>query len=676
MRGKLSMMNKRDTIIYFFLLFIIVGGIYYKGLNTALIWDSRIQIKQNRLIVNNTSIIKAFKYGFWEPIGYNLGRSDYYRPLTIASLILNKKLLGNSNVAFKAVNLFLFYLILIILYFYFRAQTEQKYFAEIATLIFAVFPIHINNVIWVVGRCDLLLVFWGLLSLYFLERSIKKESKKNLVLSTIFFLFALFSKESSVFFLSFFLLYEYLKRKKITVLYHIVNFIFVLFFFIIKFIVNGFGRENFHLFYPFLKNFYVFFGTLGYYFKSMIFPFDFVMLSFIKNITRISYVIWGVIIFFFLIYLLFISIKKDTSLRIPLLFIVNFLSYYVLFAYANLYPYSISTRYIIIPFIGILWLFVRFLLKIKNRVKYFILLLVILSFSFSTIYNSFYYKDSEIFWGKIYSKQKNIPFVSAVYANSLFKKKKLIEGESVLKNALKYKMRNFTAVFIGVMYAKLEYSKAKYNESLLWIKRISQLKIDNLNKVKCYLIKADIEFVQGYFNNSENMIKKAIKELNFSKELYYKLLNIYLGSLQFGKAQSLIKEKTHIFKNSINIIAIKQNFYSLTPLEKINYFIKHQSYKFALSTLKGANMHFKKFPFLYIELLYRAGDDKKAKKEIESLFNNNRRNYNLINKIAFFYLRKLSRVTEAIKYFRYSLSLHPNQKVIKNILIYLKELGY
>ncbi len=667
------MKNRKEIIVYLLLLFIIIFGIYYNSLNSALIWDSRLQIEKNSLIVNNSSIFKAFKYGFWEPMGYNLGRNDYYRPLTIASLILNKKILGDSNVSFKIVNLFLFYFILIILYFYFKSQLEQKYFAEIAVVVFAVFPLHIDNVVWVVGRCDLFLLLWGILSIYFLDRFITKDDRKNLVFATLFFLLALFSKESSVFFLPFFFFYELLKRRKITILYHIINLLSVLLLFFIKFQVNGFGGEKFHLFYPFIKNIYVFFGTIGYYFKSMILPFDFTMFSFIDNITNFHYIIWGIVSFCILIYLLYFSFKKDSSLKIPLLFVGIFLPFYIIFAYSNLYPYSISTRYIIVPFIGILWIGVKYFLKIKTNIKYFILILILSSFSLSTVYNSLYYENSELFWEKIYNREKNVPFIAAVYAKSLFKKRDLIKGEFVLKNALNYKMRNYTAVFIGVMYAKLEYSKANYNESLLWLKRIKRLKIDNLNKILYYETKADIALSKGNFDKSEKIIKEAIKELGSVKELYYKLLYLYIGYEKWDKAQKIVKKHPDIFRGN-NIISIKQGFYSLTPLQKLDFFIKHKNYKSAIAVFKKLNRSSLKEQFKLAELLYRSGDEKQGKELIKSILLKNNKRYKILNSIGYFYLKRLSRGKEALKYFKLSLSLNANQPQLKKIVNYLETL--
>ena len=175
-----------------------------------------------------------------------------------------------------------------------------------------------------------------------------------------------------MFFFSFFIMYEFLKRKKITIWYHINNFIFLLLLIITKFFVNGPGSVKFRLFHPFIKNIYILLGSMGYYFKSMISPFDFVMFTFIDNIIDIKTILWGLSFILILTLLLYLSIKKENDLKIPLLFIFNFLPFYLLFAFSNLYPYSISTRYMIVPFIGILWIGVKYILKIRNNFKYYI----------------------------------------------------------------------------------------------------------------------------------------------------------------------------------------------------------------------------------------------------------------------------------------------------------------
>ncbi len=668
------MKNKKEIIIYLLLLLIIILGVYYKSLNSALIWDSRLQIEKNRLIVKTKSLIESFKFGFWEATGSRFGASDYYRPLTIASLILNKKIFGNSNISYKAVNLFLFYLILIIFYFYLKSQNGEKYFAEITTLIFAVFPLNIDNVVWVVGRCDLFMLLWGLSSLYLLDKFIRNNNRIYLIFSSFFFLIGLFSKESSVFFLPFFFFYELLKRKKITVWYHFLNTTAVGLLFFAKFSVNGAEGLKFQLFQPFIKNIYIFFGTMGYYFKSSILPFDFVMFTSLDNIIGINYFIWGFIFLIIIISLFYMTIKQDSSLRIPLLFIFNFLPFYLLFAYSNLYPYSISTRYIIIPYIGLLWIGVNYILKIKTKLKYYILFLIIISFSFSTLYNSLYYRTSELFWGKMYKKNPTVPIIDALYANSLFKKRDFVRGEAVLKKALKNKMRNYTAVFISAMFINLEYQKANYNKALSWIKTTKNLKVDNLNKIQIYKILSDINISKGNFFVAETIISKAITELKFTDFFHYKLLKLYIGYEKWDKAKQLIKKYPNIFKNRFNINLIKHDFDSYDIYHKFEFFIEYKNFKKALEIFKKIKTDSLKDRLTLAELFYRSGDEKQGGKIIKELYFKSKDNYKILNTLGFFYLKKLSRIDESLKYFKLSLMINPRQEKLIKLVNYYKNM--
>jgi hypothetical protein len=150
---------KKETSFFLFL-FIILFLLYFKTFNFDFIWDSKIQISNNIFLNKDVSLLKTFEYGYWNSAGFDKGANDYYRPLTILSFALNKKFLGGSPLSYRIVNLIIFYLSLILLFFLIKEYKKEKYFAEIVVLLFALYPLHIDNIVWVVGRCDLLMLLW------------------------------------------------------------------------------------------------------------------------------------------------------------------------------------------------------------------------------------------------------------------------------------------------------------------------------------------------------------------------------------------------------------------------------------------------------------------------------------------------------------------------------------
>jgi len=91
----------------------------------------------------------------------------YYRPLLTLSFMIENKLWGLKNTSLRLMNLIIYILSLIFLYFFLKEQSEKKYFAEIATLLFAFYPVNAENIVWAVARSDLLVLFWGTLTFLF-----------------------------------------------------------------------------------------------------------------------------------------------------------------------------------------------------------------------------------------------------------------------------------------------------------------------------------------------------------------------------------------------------------------------------------------------------------------------------------------------------------------------------
>jgi tetratricopeptide (TPR) repeat protein len=667
------MKNKKRNLFFFIFLLMILLSLYFNSFNYKPIWDSKLQIERNSLLFNKVSPMEAFKYGYWEPLGYNKGIKDYYRPFTIATLILNSRLFGRTNYsAYRIINLLIFFFSTLFLFFFLKELNIKQGFAEITTLLFAVYPLHTDNIVWIVGRCDLLMLFGGFGCLLYFERFLKNKKYGFLILSLLFFLIGIFSKEAFLFFFPFFLIYNVFRNKKINFLFHSSTLLIILFFMLIKFFVNGFGEVKPIFFHPLFKNFLYLFGGIGYYFKSIVFPFNLEMFTTAEHILKPLYYFLGLLFFLFIIYIIKLIIKKDTNYCFGLVFIISFFPFYLALIFTNLFPYSISIRYMILPGLGCLIILSLLIINLKNKIKYYILTPIILFFYISTIINSYSYKNIETFWSKIYNKEPDSSFITAEYARALMKKNKYINAEYILNRALHTRMKVDTAIFIGILYANIEYKKTKYNEAIIWLEKIEKLPLDNLSKKEDRSLKVDIFTATGDFKRGEKILKNAIMKNPFQKIFYYKLFDIYLGYEEWEKAKNLAINHHDIFQNRINIELIKKRFDSYNLQEKIYYFIKYKNYKKAIEIYLKIKKQSIKDDFFLAELFYRSGDEKAGDKIIKNLFNRYKDNYKILNTLGLFYLNRFYRVEEALKYFKLSLSLNKNQNQLKSHIKYLK----
>ena len=162
---------KRQPAFFLLALAILPLLVYLPALTHELIWDSRPIIMENDLLKGSLSPAAPFRSGYWATTSQRSdGGYDYYRPLTILSFMAEKAAWGLSPFRLRLVNLMIFITALFCLYFFLRRQAAPRGAAETAVVLYALFPLHLDNINWVVGRCDLLMLLFGAPALRALKR--------------------------------------------------------------------------------------------------------------------------------------------------------------------------------------------------------------------------------------------------------------------------------------------------------------------------------------------------------------------------------------------------------------------------------------------------------------------------------------------------------------------------
>ncbi len=171
-------------------------GVYYNALSNGFIWDDPIVLKRQ------VSAFRTTKDIFFPPVGIPQFGLHYYRPLVMLSYIIDKAIWGTSPFGFHFSVILLHILNTILVFFLSRFILKEfkhrDIGALIASLVFAVHPIHTESVAWMAGRSDVMAAFFFFLSLFFYLK-FKEETKVYwLALSSILFLFAGLAKETSL----------------------------------------------------------------------------------------------------------------------------------------------------------------------------------------------------------------------------------------------------------------------------------------------------------------------------------------------------------------------------------------------------------------------------------------------------------------------------------------------
>ncbi|XP_052811152.1 protein O-mannosyl-transferase TMTC1-like isoform X1 [Mya arenaria] len=139
---------------------------YVNGLNGEFVHDDVFAIKRNPDVSGATSLGDVFQNDFWgRRISLNTSHKSY-RPLTVLTFRLNRRLLGPDPFYFHVVNVFLHVLVTSM---FVRTCRDVLHVGRtcsaLAGCLFAVHPVHAEAVTGIVGRADVLAAAFFLLAL-------------------------------------------------------------------------------------------------------------------------------------------------------------------------------------------------------------------------------------------------------------------------------------------------------------------------------------------------------------------------------------------------------------------------------------------------------------------------------------------------------------------------------
>jgi tetratricopeptide (TPR) repeat protein len=171
-------------------------AVYSNALWNDFIWDDHIVLRSQVVAFQSAKDI------FFPPEGIQQFSLHYYRPLVIASYLIDKALWGESAFGFHFTVILLHMLSTLLVFFIsriiLRGFEHRDWGALMASLIFAVHPIHTESVAWMAGRADVMAAVFFFLSLFSYLKFKDKNRKLWLALSSIFFLMAALGKETAL----------------------------------------------------------------------------------------------------------------------------------------------------------------------------------------------------------------------------------------------------------------------------------------------------------------------------------------------------------------------------------------------------------------------------------------------------------------------------------------------
>ncbi len=194
-------------------LFILSFALYIQTYSYEYVLDDTI------VITDNQYVAKGFS-GIWDILttesfqGYfgeqkDLVQGARYRPLSIVTFAIEQGLWGQSPMLSHLINAFLYSIVCLLLYvvllqLFINYKSTQWYLsiAFVASLLYALHPLHVEAVANIKGRDEIMAMLFSLGTLLFIIKSFGSKRVFNLSIAALLFLLGLFAKENTITFLA------------------------------------------------------------------------------------------------------------------------------------------------------------------------------------------------------------------------------------------------------------------------------------------------------------------------------------------------------------------------------------------------------------------------------------------------------------------------------------------
>ncbi len=415
-------------------------------------------LDDGRLIINNpvvTDFAGNIKAVFSEFV-YGL-----YHPATTFSFIIDYTLFGNNPFAFRVHNLLLHLINIFLVFLFVKKLSNKSILALFTASVFALHPLHIESVIWISERKDVLFTFWFLLAGLAYLNFTKKSRGVWLLATYLFFILSLLSKATAVVFPVILVIIDYYNDKKISIKKILSKWLF----FVLSIcfgIINIKAQNSIDFIQPiayqynFLQLVTIPVYSLTYYITHFFVPvglaakhlYPRVIDGGIGNEFYLGW-IW-LVLFILLVY----------KLRKNRLFVFGILFYLVAIALTlKAIPTGndiVSERYSYVPYIGLGIAFGSLLIQFieKRRragILVFIGIAVFLSLiSFKQTRN---WENETAIWGKVIKTEPKLPLAYYERANAYRNKKQFTKAIADYSKAIKYSPNFYMAyIFRGLSY--------------------------------------------------------------------------------------------------------------------------------------------------------------------------------------------------------------------------------
>ncbi len=173
--------------------------------------DNNLILDNQYFLSNLANIFPSFLTDVFHLFNHS---AFYYRPLLTISFIFDYQIGGVSPFMYHFTNVLLHLLSSCLLFVFLAKLNYKKTLSFLFSFIFLVHPVLTQAVAWIPGRNDSLLAVFALSTLIFFLKYSQDRKNKNLFWCFVFFVLALFTKESAIFIFPIMIFYIYFLHPK------------------------------------------------------------------------------------------------------------------------------------------------------------------------------------------------------------------------------------------------------------------------------------------------------------------------------------------------------------------------------------------------------------------------------------------------------------------------------
>lgn len=510
----------KSNLFFFLLLTVIVFSLYGKSINFDFTYhDDDLLIKDRVSFLSEiTNVPKLFV------ISCYFDRDNvYYRPLLNLSFLIETCLFGFDKKIYHITNIILFILALYLMYVFLVKLNLNKTILKFLILLVSVHPIFTSLVVWIPARNDTLLTIFILLSFIFFADYLKSNSKKDFILCFLFWIMALFTKETALLVLLIYPLFIICFEHKLTKKEIYKNILILIPIVIIYFYLRSISVQSVTLKYYFdniLLCFNNFVTGISTYLYNFFVPQNIPIMLYNISLT-LGKIIIDILVLFILIFVYYKNIINRKKIIFALFWFVICLSTTFL-----LQDYVYLNHRLIISLFGIIFIVTYIIdvliIKYKKITKYLLIFVFILfsNFFFYSFNLQDKYKDKYEYWVNAYVNAPKYHGACYWVASLYMEQKKYSDAKEFLQEANENGNNRYVSDLALICYYEGDLNKAEelYNKSIE----------SGINKAQCY------RNLSVIYLKRDNNINKALEyaKLAVQTEPYNDGYKKYLETLQ------------------------------------------------------------------------------------------------------------------------------------------------